>query len=165
MDPDLVVQVKCTVFWLNWGFRVYLNLLAIDFPKRSSMYLFGLNTVLVQNTLFLRHSVLFIYLHYRTSLLITISQYLENKCFASSVLKSRRIWTKAIKACRGSCPQKLLYMDIFELLKRKEHLTYVHYTYCSTLLSILCTLQVFTITLHFRGRGGGGVLYDMKIKD
>ena len=55
-------------------------------------------------------------------------------------------------------------MDIFELLKRKEHLTYVHYTYCSTLLSILCTLQVFTITLHFQLGGGWEPVYDLELK-
>ena len=26
LDPDFVVQVKCTIFWLNRGLRVYLDL-------------------------------------------------------------------------------------------------------------------------------------------
>ena len=26
MDPDFVVKVKCTIFWLSRGLRVYLDL-------------------------------------------------------------------------------------------------------------------------------------------
>ena len=40
MDPDFVVHVKCTIFWLNGGLRVSLDLFARDFPKSSSQYLF-----------------------------------------------------------------------------------------------------------------------------
>ena len=40
MDPDFVVQVKYTIFWLNIGLRVYLDLYAPDFSKTTSKYLF-----------------------------------------------------------------------------------------------------------------------------
>ena len=33
MDPDFVVPVKCTIFWMNRGVRVYLDLYAPDFSK------------------------------------------------------------------------------------------------------------------------------------
>ena len=39
MDPDFVVQVKCTIFGLNRGFRVYLDLYAQEFQKSIFMYL------------------------------------------------------------------------------------------------------------------------------
>ena len=40
MDPDFVVEVKCTIFWLNKGLRLYFDLFAPDFPKSTSKYLF-----------------------------------------------------------------------------------------------------------------------------
>ena len=33
MDPDFVVQVKGTIFWLHKGLGVYLGLYAPDLPK------------------------------------------------------------------------------------------------------------------------------------
>ena len=33
MDCDYVFQVKCTIFWLNRGVRVYFNLYAPDFSR------------------------------------------------------------------------------------------------------------------------------------
>ena len=36
MDPDFVVQVKCIIFWLNWGLRVFLDTYVPDFPKSTS---------------------------------------------------------------------------------------------------------------------------------
>ena len=44
MGPDFVVQVKCTIFWLNRGLRIYLNFVMAYFPKSTSKYLFGLST-------------------------------------------------------------------------------------------------------------------------
>ena len=41
MDPDFVVLVKSTIFWLNWGLRVHMDLYALDFPKCSSKDLFA----------------------------------------------------------------------------------------------------------------------------
>ena len=52
MNPDFVVQIKCTIFWLNRGLSVNLDLYAPDFPKSTSKYLFGLIIFLVQKTLF-----------------------------------------------------------------------------------------------------------------
>ena len=40
MDTDLVVVVKCTIFWLNRGLRVYLDLFALNFQKSKCKYLF-----------------------------------------------------------------------------------------------------------------------------
>ena len=42
MDPDFVVQVKCTIFGLNRGLRVYVDMYALDFYKKksTSKYLF-----------------------------------------------------------------------------------------------------------------------------
>ena len=54
LDPNFVVGVKCTIFWLKRGLRVYLDLYAPYFPKSTSKYLFGLSTFLVQNILFWR---------------------------------------------------------------------------------------------------------------
>ena len=39
MDPDFVVQGKFTIFWLNGGLKVDLDLDAPDFPKSISKYL------------------------------------------------------------------------------------------------------------------------------
>ena len=39
MYTDFVLQVKCTIFWLNSGLMVYLDLYAPDFPKSTSKYL------------------------------------------------------------------------------------------------------------------------------
>ena len=36
----LFFQVKCTIFWLNRGLRVHLDLYAPDFPKTISKYLY-----------------------------------------------------------------------------------------------------------------------------
>ena len=38
MGTDFVIQVKFTIFWLNRGLRVYLDLYASDFPKSTSQY-------------------------------------------------------------------------------------------------------------------------------
>ena len=38
MCTDFVLQVKFTIFWLNRGLRVYLDLYASDFPKSTSQY-------------------------------------------------------------------------------------------------------------------------------
>ena len=38
MDPDFVVPVKYTIFWLNRGLRVYLDVYASDFSKSTSQY-------------------------------------------------------------------------------------------------------------------------------
>ena len=54
MDPDFVLHVKCTIFWLNRGLRVYFDLHPPDFPKSTSKYLVGLITFLVQNIQFWR---------------------------------------------------------------------------------------------------------------
>ena len=35
MRTDFVLQVKCTIFWLNRGLMVYLDLYAPDFPKST----------------------------------------------------------------------------------------------------------------------------------
>ena len=38
MHTDFVVQAKCTIFWLNTGFRVYFDLYELDFfqvPKTT----------------------------------------------------------------------------------------------------------------------------------
>ena len=35
-----LLQVKCTIFWLKIGLRVYLDLYAPDFPNSTSKYLF-----------------------------------------------------------------------------------------------------------------------------
>ena len=38
MDPDFVVQLKCNIFRLNGGLRVYLDMSAPDFPNITSLY-------------------------------------------------------------------------------------------------------------------------------
>ena len=40
MGTDFVLQVKCTIFWLNIRLRVYLDLHVPDFPKSNSKYFF-----------------------------------------------------------------------------------------------------------------------------
>ena len=45
MDPDFVVQVKCTIFCLNRDLRVYFDLDAPDFPKNNAKYLFSKEVV------------------------------------------------------------------------------------------------------------------------
>ena len=40
MGTDFVLQVKCTIFWLNIGLRAYLDLYVPDFPKSNSKYVF-----------------------------------------------------------------------------------------------------------------------------
>ena len=54
MDPvtDFVVKVKCTIFWLNRGLRIYLDMYVLDFQKSTSKHLSYLRTLLVQNPLF-----------------------------------------------------------------------------------------------------------------
>ena len=37
MNPDFVVQVKCTILWVNMGLRVYLDLYAPYFPKSMDL--------------------------------------------------------------------------------------------------------------------------------
>ena len=50
MDPDFVVHVKRTLFWLNRALSVYLDMDVLNFPKSTSKFPFCLNTLLVQNT-------------------------------------------------------------------------------------------------------------------
>ena len=38
MGTEFVPQGKCTIFWLNRGLRVYLDLYVSDFPKSISKY-------------------------------------------------------------------------------------------------------------------------------
>ena len=38
MGTDFFLQVKGTIFWLNKGLRVYLDLYVSDFPKSTSQY-------------------------------------------------------------------------------------------------------------------------------
>ena len=38
MFTYFVLKVKCTIFWLNRGLMVYLDLYALDFPKSTSKY-------------------------------------------------------------------------------------------------------------------------------
>ena len=38
MDPDFVAQVKSTIFWLNRGLRVFLDLKEPDFQLPISMF-------------------------------------------------------------------------------------------------------------------------------
>ena len=40
IDPDFVVLVKFSIFWLHRVLRVYLDMYAPDFPKNTSKYLF-----------------------------------------------------------------------------------------------------------------------------
>ena len=40
MDHDFVFQVKCTMFWLNRGLRVYLDLFLPNFSQSTIKYLF-----------------------------------------------------------------------------------------------------------------------------
>ena len=40
MGTDFVFQMKCTIFWLTIGLRVYLGLYVPDFPKNTSKYFF-----------------------------------------------------------------------------------------------------------------------------
>ena len=40
MEPDFVVQVKCSIYWLNRVLRVFLDLYTPDFPKSTSKYMF-----------------------------------------------------------------------------------------------------------------------------
>ena len=37
-SADFVPQGKCTIFWLNRGLRVYLDLYVLDFPQNISKY-------------------------------------------------------------------------------------------------------------------------------
>ena len=56
--------------------------------------------------------------------------------------------------------------DFFNFLKdiQEKRANYVcTLLYCGTLLNTLCTLLVFSITLHFQGRGGGAPLPSRKI--
>ena len=52
MDPDFVVQGKFTIFWLNRGLKVDLDLDAPDFPKSISKYLFCTEVIRKQCVLF-----------------------------------------------------------------------------------------------------------------
>ena len=52
MGIDFVFKVKCTIFWLNIGLRVYLDLYRPDFPKSTCKYFIISCYFLVQNTLF-----------------------------------------------------------------------------------------------------------------
>ena len=45
MDPDIIVQVKGTIFWPNRGLRVYLDMYAPDFPKSTYKYLFCIEII------------------------------------------------------------------------------------------------------------------------
>ena len=36
MDPDLIVQVKCTIFWLDRGLRVSFGYVCAGFSKNTS---------------------------------------------------------------------------------------------------------------------------------
>jgi hypothetical protein len=38
MGTDFALQEKCTIFWLNIGLRVYLDLYVPDFPKSTFKY-------------------------------------------------------------------------------------------------------------------------------
>ena len=40
LDTDIVHQVKCTIFWLNIGLGVYLDLYVPDFSKSTSKSFF-----------------------------------------------------------------------------------------------------------------------------
>ena len=44
MDPDFVTGVKCAIFWLNKGLRIYYALYAVDFPKSTFEALVELKT-------------------------------------------------------------------------------------------------------------------------
>ena len=48
MDPDFVAKGYCTIFWLNRGFREYLNLHSLDFQKKNvwPQYFFVQNTLI-----------------------------------------------------------------------------------------------------------------------
>ena len=54
MGTDFVLQVKCTIFWLDRGLRVFLDLYVPDFPKSTPKYFLYPSTFIVQNTLFWR---------------------------------------------------------------------------------------------------------------
>ena len=40
MDPDLYILVKCTIFWLNTGLRIYFILYAQDLPNSNTKFFF-----------------------------------------------------------------------------------------------------------------------------
>ena len=40
MGTDFVLQVKCIIFWLNIGLRVYLDLFVADCQKSTCKYFF-----------------------------------------------------------------------------------------------------------------------------
>ena len=42
MDPDFFIEVKCTIFGLNSGLSVYVNLYAADCLKSTFKHLFSL---------------------------------------------------------------------------------------------------------------------------
>ena len=52
MLNDFVLQVKFTIFWLNRGLRVYLDLYSSDFPKSTSQYFLNPSTFKSQTTYF-----------------------------------------------------------------------------------------------------------------
>ena len=52
LDADFIVELKSNTFWLNRGFKVYLDLYAPNFPKSDHKYLFGPSTFFAKNTLF-----------------------------------------------------------------------------------------------------------------
>ena len=52
MGTDLVLPVKCTIFWLNCGLRVYFDLYAPDFPKSTTNYFLHPSTVKSKTSFF-----------------------------------------------------------------------------------------------------------------
>ena len=55
MDPDFVARINCTIVWLNYGLRVYLDLYALDFPKK--IFLKSLNDEAAQNKYSTKHCI------------------------------------------------------------------------------------------------------------
>ena len=54
MGTDFFLQVKCTIFWLNIGLRVYLDLYVPDFPKSTSKYFWPKKMEKWKNTFVIR---------------------------------------------------------------------------------------------------------------
>ena len=52
MFTDFVLKVKCTIFWLNRGLMVYLDLYAPDFPKSTSKYFLQPSTFNLKHPIF-----------------------------------------------------------------------------------------------------------------
>ena len=68
MGTDFVLQIKCTIFWLNRGLREYLDLYAPDFPKSTSKYF------LHPSTFSLKHPFLEVFLIKTTQIMLKTSQ-------------------------------------------------------------------------------------------